>query len=157
MKNPNVFLFICLVVVVVFGFVVVPAMQADERSQLNKKEEYMFISKTITTSAADQTAVFDFAMSGVVNYIIIDSAGTDTAFNVDLIVTVDAVDYTMATFTCSSTHEPYKLAVTSVSAAGVAIVGIPVVNDKVKVRVYNVDGLTACKVVLFGKFPKRYY
>jgi len=97
------------------------------------------------TAGATKAAVTSCDM---VYHIIVDSTGTDLAFNIDLIETQDGVAYTFQTFTLTSASEPYNgLTVESTSASG-NMYGGYATTGPVTARLYNASGLTACKVIV---------
>lgn len=137
-----------LLLLVGIGF----GLRADDSSPMASKSEFRFASKDFS-NFTDSTLLY-FTEPGRLDYIIIDSTGTDTSYAVDIVCEIDSVDYTLTTISCSSASEPYNIVLTSEDINGNLFGGLPVAGN-IKVRVYNGAGLSACKVILIGKFPWR--
>lgn len=139
----------------VIGLLIIAVFCVGAGTQPSNKDSMRWASNTFL-SCADETKSYDFGNGdgGLIEQIIIDSAGTDTSYTVYIIETLDDVDYVHKTYTCSSAAEPYIYIVNSTDESSNTWAGLPMC-DNIKVRVYDGAGLTSCKVILKGKFDSR--
>jgi len=83
--------------------------------------------------------------------IIIDSTGTDLAYDVNVYERISDVNYAIQKFgSLSSASEPYNTPINSVDLSSHIIFGYPSAGP-IYIKLYNASGLTACRVIVKAK------